>query len=125
MKKEIRKLPDSELEVMQLLWQLEAPVPRVLLEEEMQKIHPVAQTTLLTLVKRLADKGFIKADKQGRSSTYTPMVDRSDYLASQSRRFIDKLCGGSLPAFASALCDSGLTREELDELRELLRKDSL
>ena len=125
MKNEIRKLPDSELEVMQLLWRLEAPVLRPVLEEEMQKMHPMAQTTLLTLVKRLSDKGFVQASKQGRSSAYTPLIRRSDYLASQSRRFIDKLCNGSLPAFASALCDSGLTREEIEELRELLRRDAL
>ncbi len=91
----------------------------------MQKTHPMAQTTLLTLIKRLADKGFVQVEKQGRGSAYTPLVARSDYLATQSRRFIEKLCGGSMTAFASALCDSGLTREELDELRELLREDRL
>ena len=122
---ELRRLPDSELEVMQLLWRLEPPAPRSALEEEMQKIHPMAQTTLLTLVKRLADKGFILVEKEGRGSRYTPLVAQSDYLAAQSRRFIDRLCGGSMTAFASALCDSGLTREELDELRELLREDKL
>ena len=125
MEPNIRKIPDSELEVMQVLWQQEPPVPRTLLEEEIGKIHPMAQTTLLTLVKRLTDKGFVRAEKQGRGSVYTPLVGRSDYLASQSRQFIDRICGGSLSAFASALCSSGLSRKELDELRELLREDAL
>lgn len=125
MAEKIRKLPDSELEVMQILWELEPPVPRAAVEREMQKRRPLAQTTLLTLLARLADKGFVRAEKRGRSSFYTPQIPRNDYLAAQSRRFIDTICGGSLSAFASALCDSGLTREELDELRELLRKDEL
>lgn len=125
MAEDIRKLPDSELEVMQVIWRCEPPVPRAEVERRMKDARPMAQTTLLTLITRLADKGFLRVEKQGRSSVYTPLVARGDYLAAQSRRFIDRLCGGSLPAFASALCDSGLTREELEELRELLGRDAL
>jgi len=65
------------------------------------------------------------AEKAGRSKCYTPTVSRQDYLAAQSRRFLDKLCGGSLSAFANALCGSGLTKEELAELRDLLERDAL
>ncbi len=119
----IRKLPDSELEVMQVLWDLEPPVPRALVEETVRETSPLAQTTILTLLARLADKGFIKAEKQGRSSVYTPLVTREAYLASQSRRFFDKLCGGSVSAFASALTDSGISREDLAELSKLLEED--
>ena len=50
---------------------------------------------------------------------------QKDYLAAQSRTFVQKVCGGSLPTFAAALCDSGLTREELDQLRDLLERDAL
>ena len=52
----------------------------------------------------------------------TTSVAREDYLAAQSRSFIQKLCGGSLSTFASALYDSGLSKEELEELRELLKE---
>ncbi len=121
----IRKLPDSELEVMQVLWGLKPPVPRALVEETVRGASPLARTTILTLLARLADKGFIKAEKQGRSSVYTPLVTREAYLASQSRRFFDKLCGGSVSAFASALTDSGISREDLAELSRLLEEDRL
>ena len=118
----MKKIPDSELEVMQIIWECEAPVSRRQIEEIMQQKHPVATTTLLTLLTRLADKGFIRIDKQGRSSVYTPIVNQQDYLTSQSRTFVDKLFGGSIPAFASALCDGGLTQEELEELKKLLEQ---
>ncbi|MBQ1741751.1 MAG: BlaI/MecI/CopY family transcriptional regulator, partial [Oscillospiraceae bacterium] len=52
----------------------------------------------------------------------TPLISRRDYRAAQSRRFVDTLFGGSMSAFASALCDSGLTREELNELRAYLEE---
>ncbi|MBO4289045.1 MAG: BlaI/MecI/CopY family transcriptional regulator [Lachnospiraceae bacterium] len=124
-KKEERKLvrlPDSELEVMQAVWDSEQPVPRAKLEELMAERHPMAQTTLLTLLTRLADKGFVKIEKAGRGSVYTALVDRGEYLSDQSRSFIDRLCGGKMSVFAAALCDSGLTKEELDELRELIER---
>lgn len=117
-----RRLPDTELEVMQALWASDTPVPRAQLEERLAQTHPMATTTLLTLLSRLSEKGFVRVDKEGRKSLYAPLVTREDYLAAQSRSFIQKLCGGSLSTFASALCDSGLSKEELEELRELLKE---
>ena len=124
MNKNIRRLPDSELEVMQAIWACEPPVARTSIETILQDRN-MAPTTLLTLLSRLADKGFVHTEKAGRSNTYTPLISQADYLAAQSRSFLDKLCGGSLSTFANALCDSGLTKEELDELRQLLERDSL
>lgn len=118
----IRRLPDTELEVMQALWASDTPVPRAQLEERLAQTHPMATTTLLTLLSRLSEKVFVRVDKEGRKSLYAPLVTREDYLAAQSRSFIQKLCGGSLSTFASALCDSGLSKEELEELRELLKE---
>ena len=46
-------------------------------------------------------------------------------LKRYSRNFFEKLCGGSLSIFANALCDSGLTKEELAELRVLLEQEEL
>ena len=94
MEETLKKLPDAELEVMQALWELEAPVPRAAVEAAMAERKPMAQTTLLTLLSRLAEKGFVKVEKQGRSSVYTPLVAREDYQAKQSRRFLDRLFGG-------------------------------
>ena len=131
MNKNIRRLPDSELEVMQAIWACSPragentqPVSRGQIEEVLQDAE-MAATTLLTLLSRLTDKGFVQTEKIGRSNVYTPLISQADYLASQSRSFLNKLCGGSLSTFASALCDSGLTKEELDELRQLLERDQL
>lgn len=119
------KLPDAELEVMQIIWRCEPPVARATVEEEMAKLRPMAQTTLLTLLTRLSDKGFVRIEKQGRSSVYTPLVSETDYQARQSKRFVDQLFGGSMHAFASALTASGLSKEDLAELRQLLEEDRL
>lgn len=125
MKDTIRRLPDAELEVMQAVWACPPPAARADIDRILQETHPMALTTLLTVLSRLAEKGFVEIRKEGRSARYLPLVSRQDYLAQQSRRFVEKVCGGSLPAFAAALCDSGLTREELAQLRELLERGAL
>ena len=125
MKEHIRRLPDAEQEVMQAIWACTAPVARTDIEEILLPEHPMAMTTLLTMLTRLAEKGFISIEKQGRRSLYTPLIAQEDYLASQSKTFYEKLCGRNISTFAAALCDSGLTREEIAELRSLLERDEL
>lgn len=125
MNENIRRLPDAELEVMQAIWACQPPVVRTDIEEILYQTHPMAMTTLLTLLTRLGEKGFISIEKNGRRSYYTPCISREDYLASQSRNFFEKLCGGNLSTFANALCGSGLTREEIAQLRTLLERGEL
>ena len=121
----IKRLPDSELDIMQAVWSFAPPVPRALVEEKVRESSDLAQTTILTLLSRLADKGFIKAEKQGRGSVYTPLVSREEYQASQSRSFFEKLFGGDVTAFAAALSESGISKEDLRELKELLERKEL
>ena len=125
MKENMRRLPDAELEVMQAVWTCESPVARTDIEEILFRTHPMAMTTLLTLLTRLSDRGFIRIEKVGRSSRYIPLVSQEDYLSAQSKRFVEKLCGGSISTFATALCNSGLTKEELAELRDMLERGTL
>lgn len=125
MKTPIRRLPDAEQEVMQALWACPSPAARRDIEKILFQTHPMALTTLLTLLTRLSEKGFLSIEKVGRGSRYTPLVSQEAYLAAQSRTFFEKLCGRNVSTFAAALCDSGLTREEIEELRSLLERDAL
>ena len=54
----IKRLPDSELEVMQAVWACTPPASKDEIREKMGDDHPIAETTLLTLLSRLTDKGF-------------------------------------------------------------------
>lgn len=125
MSESMRRLPDAELEVMQAVWECEAPAARADIERILYKTHPMAMTTLLTLLTRLAEKGFLRIEKVGRSSRYVPLVRQEEYLSAQSKRFVDKLCGGNMSTFAAALCSSGLSKEELAELRDMLERGTL
>lgn len=125
MKEEIRRLPDAEQEVMQAIWACTPPVARTDIEKILFQTHPMALTTLLTLLTRLSERGVITIEKNGRRSYYTPCISQEEYLAAQGKLFFKKLCGGNLSVFANALCDSGLTKDEIVELRTLLERDEL
>ena len=125
MENTIRRLPDAEQEVMQAVWACQPPVARADIEKILFETHPMAMTTLLTLLTRLCEKSFITIEKNGRRSYYTPLVSQEDYIAAQSKTLIQKLCGGNLSVLANALCDSGLTKDEIAHLRTLLERDEL
>lgn len=122
---EMIRLPDSELDVMKAVWKCSSPMKRSDIEAVLFKEKPMAVTTLLTLLTRLNEKGFIEIRKEGRHSLYIPVVDEHEYQTSLSRNFIERVFNGNLSAFASALSDGGLSKEEVEELRELLRSDRL
>ena len=125
MNKDIRRLPDSELELMQIIWDLEPPLSRQDIEEKLPPDRPLAPTTVLTFLDRLREKGFLRAEKRGKTNYYTPLVSRREYLARESRGVLDRLFGGSVSAFATALVDGGVSREEIEQLRKLLEEGKL
>ena len=125
MDKKAMKLPDGELQVMQAVWDCEGPATSGDIQERLVKKRRLAPTTVLTILTRLAQRGFLTVERQGKANLYRPTVTREEYLASQGQRFFRNLCGGSVNALASALCESGLTGEEIEELRRLLEEGRL
>ena len=121
----IRRLPDTELEVMQAIWDCTPPVTKTDVEAIVYASHPMAETTLQTLLTRLTEKDFLSVTIEKRKKYYSPLVSREDYQISQSKSFFQKVCGGNLSAFANALCEGGLTKEEVSELRKLLEEGRL
>lgn len=121
----ICRLPDAELMIMQAVWDSEPPVSRSDIQRIVNEKHPLAATTILTLLSRLVQRGALRGEKQGRSNVYTPVFSRQEYLAAQSESFFSKLCNGDIRLFAAALCDSGLSEADIAELRLLLERGQL
>ena len=122
---ELPSLPDGELEIMQIVWQSAPPVSRSDIQHALAERHRLAPSTILTFLSRLCGRGFLAVEQRGRTNLYTPLVSRKEYLARESRRVLDRLCGGSLSAFAVALSDGGVSPGELDGLRRLLEEGKL
>lgn len=74
-----RLLPPLELEVMKSLWEMKnATVGQTRTHMSMKR--SLAYTTVLTLLDRLAKKGAVRREKQGRSYVYSPVLARGDAL---------------------------------------------
>ena len=125
MNESIRRLPDTELEVMQAIWDCAPPVSKTDIASIVYSAHPMAETTLQTLLTRLSEKNYLSVTIEKRKKYYSPLISREDYQISQSKSFYKKVCGGNLSAFANALCEGGLTKEEIAELRKLLEEGQL
>lgn len=114
----MKRLPDTELEVMKALWASGPDTPRAALEEALAPFGWAANT-INTYLTRLADKGFVRVRRDRKGNRYTPLVGLEEYQAFDSRAVLSRLYG-TPRNFVAALARDGLERRDLDELRELL-----
>ena len=121
----IKKIPETELEIMQVIWANPTPITTTQIKHILEEERPWSQGALQSLLSRLIERGFLKGGMQGKNKTFEPLVSEKEYLAVESRSFLDRLFHGSVAGFATALCDSGVKKEELEELRKLLEKGEL
>ena len=81
------------------------------------------QNTLIVLLSRLINKGFLSAKKIGRRNEYTILISEAEYQTAQTKNFLDKIYEGNVRELVSNLILGDLlTNEEYEELKELLEK---
>lgn len=117
------KISDAELDIMKIIWANgEKPTLFAYLMEQLAAGGKTWQkNTVIMLLSRLMDKGYLKAKKIGRRNEYTPLVTEIEYQTSQTKYFLDKLYEGSAKGLVSNLIQSDLlTSEEYKELKALL-----
>ena len=82
-----------------------------------------ARTTVLTVMDRLRQKGYLTRKKVGGVYQYSPRVPKSELLQSLVREFVEKSLGGSLQPFVAYLAqEANVTDEQLAELKRLVRE---
>ena len=116
----MKRLPDTELEVMKALWASGPDTTRAQLEQSLEAFR-WASNTINTSLTRLVEKGFVSVRREGKTNLYTPLVGREEYLAFDSRAVLDRLYG-TPRNFVAALARDGLDRGELEELQALLEE---
>jgi predicted transcriptional regulator len=115
------QLTNAEEQVMKLLWKLDRAFIRDLLNE-FPNPKP-ATTTVLTLLKRMIDKGFVSYKIYGNSREYYPLIKKSDYFSDHINVLIRDFFNNSTTQFASFFTnETDMSQEELTELREIVDK---
>lgn len=112
------KIFDSELKVMNIVWEREPITAKEISVIAAEKIGWNKNTTY-TVIKKLEAKGFIRRDEP--NFVCTSLISRDEVRREETHSLIDKLFGGSKKAlFSSLLEDEKLSSDEIAELRKMI-----
>lgn len=80
---------DAELEILEVLWEAGEALNAAQIREKLNERKNWERTTVLTLIRRLLDKGIISQEKQ-EVFYYNPVLKREEYIRQETRSFVDK-----------------------------------
>jgi predicted transcriptional regulator len=113
-------LTEAELRLMEVLWRTGPSTVQQVLDALPGK-PSLAYNSVLTTIRILEKKGYVKHVKDGRVYVYAPLLDRKQATRSEIRRLVSRFFGNSDEMLVlNILEDHGLGQQELDRLRLLL-----
>ena len=113
-------LTDGELRLMRVLWDRKHASVGDVVAALPPNGRP-AYNTVLTLLRILEDKGYIRHEKEGRAFVYSPVVDRRQAQRRAVRRLVRELFDGSPGSLAVNILEHDeVDAGELAQLRELI-----
>jgi len=116
-----KRLPDSELELMMIIWEAGQPVTSSYIMDKLYGRRSWAHTTVLNFLSRLVERGFLETSRQGRYNYYRPLVAERDYRQQESKSFLKKMHRSSVTNLVASLYDGdALSQEDLEELKRFL-----
>lgn len=121
----VQQISDAELEIMKIVWGNPEDVTLFpyIMDRLAARGKPCQKNTLIVLLSRLMNKGFLSAKKIGRRNEYTTLVSEAEYQTVQTKNFLDKIYEGSAKGLVSNLIMGDmLADEEYEELKRLLEK---
>lgn len=115
-------LTQAEWSVMECLWEA-GPLTGREVVQSMEKSCGWSRSTTLTLLSRLENKGALRSVPAEKGpKVFSPVLRREEAALGETKDFLDRVYQGSLSLMVSALTKKqALSREELDELYELLK----
>ncbi|MFZ0479824.1 MAG: BlaI/MecI/CopY family transcriptional regulator [Terriglobales bacterium] len=123
--KQSETLTDAELRVMKVLWVKGTGTVQQVLDSITEK--PVlAYNSILTTIRVLERKGYLKHSKDGRAHVYAPVVHQQDATRTEIRHLVSRFFRNSHEDLVlNILEDQGIQPDELDRLRKMLdRRDA-
>lgn len=116
-----RKISDAELEILEVLWSAGEALNANEIRVRLNQKKNWERTTVLTLIRRLLDKGVISQEKR-EVYYYMPCMERNAYVKEETRSFVKKFFKGNAKNLAAALItDEDMSKEEIEELRNYFR----
>lgn len=112
---------DRELDLMAVLWERGSGTVSEVLESLSDEL---AYTTVLTTLRNMEEKGYVRHEEEGRSYRYYPEIPREEAGRSALRRVVNTIFGGSRERLLTQLVsDHDLSDEELRRLRRFVEEE--
>ena len=120
----MKKLSDSEFEIMKVLWSQESPITSNEVLDRLKDRYDWKLAGLMTFLARMVDKGYVYCDRTTRTNYYSAVVSQDQYKFQESESFLGKLYDNSATKLIAHLCKGKkISQKEITELRDYL--DSL
>ena len=117
-----KTLTEQELEIMKIIWERERATVRDVYEALLEQ-RKVAYTTVMTMMKILEQKGFLKKSQEERAYLYRPTQPKGQVIGAMVREFINRVFNGSAePLLVHLVEEHHLSQKELEEISKLRRK---
>lgn len=121
MRDNTKRLPDAEFNVMKAVWHSKAPVTTHVISEQLSSDINWKPQTLLTILSRLTEKGFLQSSRKGRERCYTAIISEDEYLEIETGSFLKRYTGNSIGNLVKAFYSEGeISSDDLNELRAWL-----
>ena len=115
-------LGELEASVMQVVWQQK----KATVKDVFITLYPkrkLAYTTIMTVMRRLAEKGILEQDKSSKTYLYTPRIDQEKMALGIVESVLNKVMGGSaVELLIGVIENSDLTLDQLNEIESELAK---
>ena len=114
-------LSQAEWQIMELLW--EKPATLMELVAELSRTTSWTKSTIATMVRRMEEKGVLTHEDRGRAKLFVPAVSREEAAVQETQSLLRRAYHGSVGLLVSTMAQqNSLTKGDIDELYEILRK---
>ena len=115
-------LTEAELRIMNVLWEKGAGTVHDVLQS-LPETPALAYNSVLTIIRILETKGYVKHVKENRAHVYMPKVDRKDATRFEVSHLVSRFFGNSHEKLLlNILEEQSIDAAELARLRQLLEK---
>jgi BlaI family penicillinase repressor len=112
-------LTEQELEIMKVVWERDSVTVRDVYQALLER-RKVAYTTVMTMMKILEQKKYLKQDQSDRAYVYRPAQPKGQVIGAMVREFVTRVFNGSAePLLVHLVKEHNLSAEELEEIARL------
>lgn len=116
------KLPDSELLVMQIIWQSETSIGTGKIIQLVCEQKNWSRSTVQVLLARLEERGFVEIKKKGRFKFYEPLIKEEEYLSKETKTFMEQFYSSSYKKlFASLVENETITENDIEDIIQIIK----